>query len=780
MKKIFLWGLVGLLASCGNSGSNGNDKSPAIPVNADLESRVKEIVSKMSLEDKVGQMCEVTADLVVRDSLTNGEVLIDEGKLDSIINKYRVGSVLNVPMGFAQTPETWYRIISAVQDESMKVLGVPDIYGVDQNHGSTYTIGGTLFPQEINMAASFNRDLVREGAKITAYEARACNIPWVYNPVMDLGRNPVWPRIWESFGEDPYVNGAMAVEMVKGYQGEDPNNVGPQNVAACLKHYMAYGVPVSGKDRTPANVNPLELREKFFHPYKEAIRAGALSIMVNSAQVNGLPVHASYELLTVWLKDGLNWDGMIVTDWADIHNLWKRDRIAHDYKEAIQLAINAGIDMSMTPYDVEFCTLLKELVDEGKVKMSRIDDAVSRIVRLKLRLGLFETPNTNPKDYPLFASEQHAAASLEMALQSEILLKNENNILPLQKGKRILVTGPNANSMRSLNGGWSYTWQGSEAPQFHDQYNTIYEAMVNEFGADKVVFEAGMDYTPAYGQFDVVENVRIEKAVAAARGVDVIVACIGENSYTETVGNINDLNLPAPQQQLVKELAKTGKPIVLVLNGGRARIIREIEPLASAVVDVLLPSNYGGDALAKLLSGERNFSGKLPYTYPKFINSITTYDRKPSEKTETMSGAYDYSSNVDVQWPFGFGLSYTTFGYSNISVDKSEFTPEDQLTVSVTVTNTGEVEGMEAVIFYSSDLVASITPDVMRVRGFDKVSLKPGESTQVSFTIPASDLAFVGEGNKWRLEEGEFQFTLGTETVNAKCTKTKVWDGQNI
>lgn len=779
MKKLFYAALAILAVGCGKSGS-GNSESPAIPVDSDIEARVKEIVSKMSLEEKVGQMCEVTIDLVQCDTLINGQVELDPGKVDSIFNKYKVGSVLNVPMGFAQTPESWCRIISGIQEASMNALGIPDIYGVDQNHGSTYTQGGTLFPQEINMAASFNRDLVREGAKITAYEARACDIPWVYNPVMDLGRNPIWPRIWESFGEDPFINGAMAVEMVKGYQGEDPNHVGPFNIASCLKHYMAYGVPVSGKDRTPANVNPLELREKFFHPYKEAIRAGALSIMVNSAQINGVPMHANYELLTVWLKEGLNWDGMIVTDWADIHNLWNRDKIAHDYKEAIMLSINAGVDMSMTPYDVAFCNLLKELVDEGKVKMSRIDDAVSRIIRLKLRLGLFDTPDTNYKDYPLFGSEQHAAASLDLAVQSEILLKNENNILPLAKGKRILVTGPNANSMRSLNGGWSYTWQGSENPTFHEQYNTIYEALANEFGQDKVVLEQGMDYVEAYGQWENETNLRIEKAVAAARGADVIVACIGENSYTETVGNTNDLHLSANQTNLVKELAKTGKPIILVLNEGRPRIIREIEPLASAVIDVLLPANYGGDALAKLLSGECNFSAKLPYTYPKWINALATYDHKPSEKTAIMGGAYNYSSDVDVQWPFGFGLSYTTFQYSDITIDKNEFTPEDQITVSATVTNTGNVEGMEAVIFYSSDLVASITPDNKRVRGFDKVNLKPGESTQVSFTIPVSDLAFVGQDNKWRVEEGEFQFTLGDQKVDAKCTKTKVWNSQNI
>lgn len=780
MKKLYLWGLLAALASCGSSGSKGGYETPAIPVDSDLESRVKEIVSKMSLEDKIGQMCEVTADLVVRDTLVNGEVQLDEGKVDSIFSKYRVGSILNVPTGSAQSPEAWCRIISGIQDASMKYLGIPDIYGVDQNHGSTYTLGGTLFPQEINMAASLNRDLVKEGAAITAYEARACDIPWVYNPVMDLGRNPVWPRMWESFGEDPYINGAMAVEMVKGYQGENPNNVGPQNVAACLKHFMAYGVPVSGKDRTPAIVNPMDLREKFFYPYKEAIRAGALSIMVNSGSINGVPVHASYELLTEWLKEGLNWDGMIVTDWADIHNLWKREKVAHDYKEAIMMSINAGVDMSMTPYDVEFCTLLKELVDEGKVKESRIDDACSRVIRLKLRLGLFETPNTNYKDYPLFASEQHAAAALQMATESEVLLKNQNGILPLAKGKRILVTGPNANSMRSLNGGWSYTWQGSEDARFHEQYNTICEAIANEFGADKVVCEPGMDYTQAYGQYEKVENVRIEKAVAAARGVDVIVACVGENSYTETVGNTNDLALPAQQVQLVKELAKTGKPIILVLNEGRPRIVREIEPLAAAVIDIMLPGNYGGDALAKLLSGEANFSGRLPFTYPKWINSIATYDHKPSEKTETMAGAYDYSSDIDVQWPFGYGLSYTTFEYSNISIDKAEFSPEDDITVSVTVKNTGNVEGMEAVIFYSKDLVASVTPDAMRVRGFDKVNLKPGESTQVTFTIPASDLAFVGRDNKWTIEEGDFEFFLGTQKVTARCSSTKVWNTQNI
>lgn len=778
VKKFLIASLALLTVGCGSNSTHQG--TPAIPYDADLEAQVKKIVSGLTLEEKVGQMCEVTIDEVQCDSMVNGQVVLDPAKVSKVIGEYKVGSVLNVPMGMAQTPETWCRIISGIQEASMKEIGVPDIYGVDQNHGSTYTMGGTLFPQEINMAASLNRELVREGARITAYEARACDIPWVYNPVMDLGRNPAWSRIWESFGEDPYINGAMAVEMVKGYQGDDNNHLGTNNVAACLKHYMAYGNPVSGKDRTPASVNMIDLREKYFAPYKAAIQAGALSVMVNSALNNGLPVHVNHELLTVWLKEQLNWDGMIVTDWADIHNVWKRDKVAADYKEAIEKAINAGIDMSMTPNDVEFCTLLKELVDEGKVPMSRIDDAVSRIIRLKLRVGLFETPNTNYKDYPLFGSEEFAQKAFELAVQSEILLKNENGALPLSAGKRILVTGPNANSMRSLNGGWSYTWQGSNLPIFHEQYNTIYEAMCNEFGAGNVILEEGMDYVEDFGQWEKEVNVRIDRAVAAAGRADVIVACIGENSYCETVGNLNELTLSENQRNLVKALAKTGKPIILVINGGRPRIIREIEPLASAVVDILLPGNYGGDALAQLLSGKRNFSGKLPYTYPKWTNALATYDHKPSETVPMMAGAYGYTADIDVQWPFGYGLSYTTFEYSDLSVNKTDFTADDTLTISVTVKNTGTRDGMESVILFSSDLVASITPDAYRVRGFDKVNLKPGESKKVEISIPASDLAFVNFDNRWTLEAGEFEFTVGSQKVKANCTQTKVWDTPNI
>lgn len=772
MKRLLLMALTVISVGCANQKTT---VEPAIPADSDIEAKIKKVMADMSLDDKIGQMCELTIDMVMADSLIDGRPVLDSAKLKEAVEKYRVGSILNTPKGEAQSPDVWYEIINGIQEASMKYIGIPDIYGVDQNHGTTYTAGGTLFPQEINMAASLNRQLVREGAAVCAYESRACNIPWVYNPVMDLGRNPAWSRIWESFGEDPFINGAMAVEMVKGYQGDDPNHVGPRNVAACLKHFMAYGNPVSGKDRTPSSVTDQDMLEKYFQPYKMAIEAGALSVMVNSGVNRGLPFHANKEMLTGWLKEDLNWDGMIVTDWADIHNIWKRDHAAADYKEAIMLAINAGIDMSMTPYDTEFCTLLKELVEEGKVKMDRIDDAVARILRLKFRLGLFDMPSTKPADYPLFASAEHAQKALDLAVESEVLLKNEDNILPLPQGKRILVTGPNANSMRSLNGGWSYTWQGSDDPKFHSRYNTIYEALCNEYGASNVVLEQGMDYVQDYGRWEEVKNVRIQQAVAAARGVDVIVACVGENSYCETPGNINDLALQPEQQQLVKALAATGKPIILVLNEGRPRIIREIEPLAKAVVDVLLPGNYGGDALALLMSGKRNFSAKLPYTYPRWHNAIAFYDHKPCETVKTMEGAYNYSADIDVQWPFGFGMSYTTFEYSGIKIDKTEFLPSDVVTVSVDVKNTGKVEGKEGILFYSSDLVASITPDVLRVRGFDKVNLKPGESKKVSFSIPARDLAFVNYDGQWILEKGEFEFTIGGQKVKASCTETVIY-----
>ena len=773
MKKLFVALACGFLASCAPQKPS---VEPAIPCDAELEKKVEETLSRMTLEEKIGQMTELTIDVL--DDYSQPGFQVNEAVLDTLIGKYKVGSILNVP-GAAPTREQWLEIISKIQEKSMKYLGIPCIYGLDMNHGVTYTQDGTLFPQNINVGATFNREMARRGAEITAYETRASNTPWTYSPTLDLVRNPLWPRVWENFGEDPLVNAEMGKAMVRGFQGEDPNHIDAEHIAVSVKHYMGYGAATSGKDRTPAIISPNDLREKHFAPYLAAVRQGALTIMVNSGSINGMPVHANHELLTLWLKEDLNWDGMIVTDWADIDNLWKREKIAKDKKEAIKIAINAGIDMTMDPYDPNFTVLLKELVNEGQVPMSRVDDATRRVLRLKYRLGLFDQPNTHYKDYPKFGCEEFAQAATLSAEESMILLKNEDGLLPLAKGKRILVTGPNANQMRCLNGGWSYTWQGHLADQFAGAYNTIYEAMCNEFGANNVILEQGVTYNEQGNYWDENEP-QIGKAVAVASRADIIVACIGENSYCETPGNLTDLTLSQNQRDLVKALAKTGKPIVLVLNGGRPRIIADIEPLAKSVVNILLPGNYGGDALANLLSGDANFSGRMPYTYPKEVHSLINYDYKPAEHIgEAMEGAYNYDAQVSFQWAFGYGLSYNKYEYSNFKVNKSDFVADDELVFSVDVKNAGTRVGKESVLLFSSDLVASLTPDNRRLRHFDKVELQPGETKTVTLKLKGSDLAFVDMDGKWRLEEGDFRMQAGDQVLNVHCTATKVWDTPN-
>ena len=709
---------------------------------------------------------------------------LNENMLDTLISKWKVGSILNAPGTRAPSVEQWQQWIGVIQEKSMKYLGIPDIYGLDHNHGVTYTQGGTLFPQPINIGATFNTELAKTGAEITAYESRAGNCPWVYNPVVDLSRDPRWPRVWESFGEDAIVNARMVEAEIKGYQGDDPNHIDKYHVGTSTKHYFAYGAPWSGKDRTPAYLSPQMIREKYFEPFKAAALAGTLTMMVNSGSVNGVPVHASYEYLTKWLKEDLQWDGFLVTDWADINNLFSREHVAKDKKDAIRMAINAGIDMSMDPYSVEFCILLKELVNEGKVPMSRIDDAVRRILRAKYRLGLFEKPTTGGKGYEKFGSQEHADKALQAAEESMVLLKNKDNILPLktnsqQPTAKILLTGPNANQMRCLHGGWSYTWQGSKAEDLSEKYNTIYEALCNKFGKENIILEQGVTYNENGAYYDELAP-QIDKAVAAAAQADVIIAAIGENSYTETPGNLSDLWLSENQRNLVKELAKTGKPIVLVLNEGRPRLLSDIEPLAAAVVDIFIPGNYGGDALANLLAGDANFSGKMPYTYPREINSLNTYDYKVSEEVGTMAGAYNYDAKVSLMWPFGYGLSYTTFEYSNLRVDKKDFTADDVLTVSVDVKNAGSRVGKEAVLLYTSDLIASIVPDNKRLRDFTKVELQPGETQTVTFKLPAKSMAFVGADGRWTLEEGDFLLKVSGLSIPVICTQTKVWDTPNI
>ena len=748
-----------LICSC-----KGN---PAIPQDKELESRVEKTLKGMSLEEKAGQMIQINITEVYD---VSNRVFKEEG-LDRIIRCHKVGSILNTFDGGCPDAATFAEVVKRIQEVSMEAIGIPCIYGLDMIHGASYYKDATLFPQEVNLGATFNPEFAGALGKAIGYETRAGMVAWVFSPVMDLCRNALWPRNWESFGEDPYLQTVMAATETLAIQGDDPNHIDAGHCGVSLKHYLGYGNPATGKDRTPAYIDHSTLKEKYFPPFKECIEAGAVSVMVNSASINGIPTHANGELLEGWLKEGLDWDGMVVTDWADINNLYTREHIAVDKKDALRLGINAGIDMVMETYDPEAADLICELVREGLVKQSRVDDAVRRILRLKYRLGLFDNPTWDVSGYEM-GREEFKEASYRAAVESEVLLKNDG-ILPLAPGTKILVTGPNANSVRALNGGWTYTWQGVPDGEYYEGFNSIFSALAAKFPGTRYV--PTVEYVQDYGRWEAETVHSFAPAVAAARSADVIFACIGENTYCETPGNISDLTLSANQRDMVKALASTGKPVVLVLNEGRARVLNDIEPLAGAVVDVILPGNYGGDALAALVSGEENFSGKLPFTYPKYVNSIHTYDYKVSENVATMDGAYNYDARMDVQWAFADGLSYTTFEYSNLKVSVPGFKAGDVLKVSGDVKNSGPVEGKESVILYSSDLVASLVPDVKRVRDFAKVSLKPGETKTVEFTVPAENLAFVGSDGKWTLEEGDFRLSCGGLSALIHCEETGSW-----
>lgn len=776
MKKLLL--SISMLALAYTASAN----VPVIKSDPKIEAQVEQTLKKLTLEEKVGQMMELVTDLFGAND-KNGVFYIDEHKTDSILSRYKIGSILNAPNTCAPTAKQWEKYISQIQKISMKRIGIPCVFGLDQNHGSTYTQDGTLFPQNINVAATFNREIARRSAEATAYETRAVSVPWTYSPTVDLGRDARWPRIWENFGEDCYLSSEMGKAMVHGFQGEDPNHIDQYHISACMKHFMGYGVPWTGKDRTPAYISPADLREKHFAPFLAGLQAGALTVMVNSASVNGMPMHANKEILTGWLKEETGWDGVLITDWADINNLYTREMIAKDKKDALRIAINAGIDMIMEPYSCDACGYLIELVKEGKIPMSRIDDACRRVLRMKYRLDLFKNPTQKLKNYPKFGGEEFAKLALEGATESMVLLKNEklqdgNPVLPLAKGKKILLTGPNANQMRCLDGGWSYTWQGHRTDEFAGKYNTIYEAFCNQYGKENVILNQGVTYNEK-GKYWEENEPQIQGAVDASKDADVIVACIGENSYTETPGNLTDLWLSENQRNLVKELAKTGKPVILVLNEGRPRLIADIEPLTQGIIDILIPGNMGGDALVNLVSGKSNFSGKMPYTYPKEINSLANYDFKKSEEVGTMEGAYDYNAKITQQWGFGHGLSYTSYKYSNLKVSQSDFRHGDIIKVSVDVKNTGKVAGKESVLLFSSDLIASMVPDGRRLRAFDKIELQPGETKTVTFNLNADDLAFVGYDGKWVLEEGDFKLMIADQSADIHCDKTYQWQSAN-
>jgi len=740
------------------------------PIQTTIPQKVNALLSKMTLEEKVGQMAQVTLDVIGKgkDRFSSDEPFtLDEAAMEKALVKYKLGSVLNASNNRARTPQQWLAVISRIQEIAMSTKNaIPVIYGIDAIHGETYTAGATMFPQQIGQAATFNRDIVFKGAEITAYETRASSIPWAFSPLLDLGADPRFPRQWESFGEDPYLISELGKQMIYGYQGKDNKIGNPFKVATSIKHFLGYQVPVSGKDRTPAIISDQALREYHLPPFKAAIDAGARTIMINSGLINGVPVHANYKILTKLLKEELGFKGLVVTDWGDIENLYKRDRIAKNNKEAVMIAINAGIDMSMVAYQYEpFCDDLIALVKEGKVKQTRIDDAVRRILTVKYELDLFNKPTTNIKDYPEFGSAAFEQAAQNAATESITLLKNSNNVLPLSKSAKILVIGPNANSMRTLNGAWTYSWQGEKVEDFASKYNTILKALQNKIGAANVTYLPGVSYKMSGKYFEETAD-KMEETIAAAKNADVIVLCLGENSYTETPGNLSDLYISDLQTELAQKLAATGKTIILVLNEGRPRVISKFEKKMNAIVQTYLPGNFGGNAIADILFGDANPSGRLPYTYPQFPNALFTYYHKPSESRETTEGIYNYDADYNPQYVFGYGLSYTTFKYSDVKLSRTTLKKGETLNISVNVTNTGKLKGKESVLLFISDLIASdISPDVKRLRGFDKIELQPGESKIVTFKIQPEDIGYINSELKKVTEAGEFQILLADQKV---------------
>lgn len=730
------------------SGCNNKQKTGSTKSSAALDAKVSKLLSEMSIEEKVGQMTQVALDVV---SVTeNGAVAephrIDTAKLRKAIVDYHVGSILNVA-GHCYTREHWHEIITAIQDIAMKTgHKIPVLYGIDAIHGNNYCEKSILFPQEIAMAATWNPALTEQAASVTAYETRAADIPWNFSPVLDIGRKASWSRLWETFGEDVYLARQMTHAMIKGYEGDDISD--KYKVASCMKHYMGYGFPLSGKDRTQAWIPDNSLREYFLPTFAEAVADGAHTIMINSGEINGVPVHASHYILTEILRDELHFEGLAVSDWEDIIRLYTKHHVAATPKEAVKIAVMAGVDMSMVPMDYSFYTLLLELVKEGQVPESRIDEAVRRILKLKFELGLFDHPYYPASDYPDFGSEKHRLVSLDAARECITLLKNDNHVLPLPKTSRVLVTGFAANTMACLDGGWSHTWQGDQADKYASDKYTVLKAVKAAIGEQNVLWAEGTT-------FDSLTD--INKALQLARSVDYIVLCLGEMAYCEQPGSIGDMYLPDAQAELANKLAATGKPVILVLTEGRPRIINKFADNMDAIVMAYLPGNEGGPAIADVLFGDVNPSGKLPITYPKSPNAFINYDHKYTD---------DVPEVISVpQFPFGFGLSYTTFSYSNLSLSAKEIAMNDSLTISVDVANTGSRKGKEVVQLYISDLYASITPPVKRLRGFSKVELEPGKSTTVKFVIRPEDLAFVDVNSKWVTEPGDFKVKIGDQSA---------------
>jgi beta-glucosidase len=727
----------------------------------DYTRRIEALLSRMTLEEKVGQMTQLQIGMI--STGRDQEIQIDPAKLEKAIVQYGVGSILNV-QDQALPIDKWHQIIRQIQEASQRTrLKIPVIYGIDSIHGANYVQGSTLFPQEIGMAATWNPALMQRAAEISGAETRAAGIPWSFSPVLDIGRQPLWPRFWETFGEDPYLAKVMGVSFVRGMEGDDVSS--PNHVATSLKHYMGYSLPLNGRDRTTALIPENYLREYVLPPFDAAVKAGAHTIMVNSAEINGVPGHINHHILTDILRGELGFQGFVVSDWEDIKKLVTQWRVAGDEKEATRLAVMAGIDMSMVPSDYSFADLLVALVKEGKVPVSRINEAVRRILRVKFELGLFENAMPNPALKSNLGTNASRDVSLQAARESITLLKNTNNLLPLSKNRKVLVTGPTAHSLVSLNNGWTYVWQGSEESLYPKDRPTILQAIEAKVGKNMTYVpgtrirrasDGASNNTPT----DIDEEVDIAAAVRAARDADVVVLCLGEGSYTETPGNITDLNLSEVQLRLAEAIRATGKPFVLVLVEGRPRIINRIADGAQAILMAYNPSNEGGTAVADILFGDYNPSGRLPFTYPRTPNGLVTYDHKLFETEATDYGNMAFNP----QFEFGYGLSYTTFTYSNLRLGQKAMPANGTMNVQVTVTNNGQRAGKETMILYVRDVVASLTPAGKRVKRFAKIYLEPGQTKTLTFTLRRDDLSFIGTDNKPTVEPGDFDVMVGNLT----------------
>ncbi len=702
-------------------------------------------LQRLTLKQKAGQMTQVAIDLVFE-----GETYVltvppafSEERLDRVVGELEIGSVLNVPSRSIPTLAEYRDYIGRIQGKAMATTGVPVIYGQDAIHGANYIKGSTLFAQPLGVAASFNTELATELAAITAYELKAASIPWNFSPAMDVGRQPVWPRNWESFGEDVYVNQQFGLAMLQGYQGKGVGQ--PHSVVACLKHFTGYGSPLSGRDRTPAYLPERQLREYYLPQFQTAIDSGALTVMINSGEVNGIPVHTSKELLTDVLRGEMGFEGLLVSDWQDVRYLYERHMVATNLKDAVRMAIDAGMDMSMTAVTTDFPEIVVELVQEGQLTEGRIDTSVARILAVKVALGLYDKHLWDPEEFPDFGSVKFSRKALQSAEEAIVLLKNDGLPLPIKPGQRIFVTGPTADNMRSLNGGWTYSWQGEQADRYLEDYHTIREAIQREF-------PGRVTYTPGVS-FDTLMDVA--GAVSLARQSDIIVLCVGELSYTEDPGNLNALALPRAQQQLFSALDTLGKPIVLIMAGGRPRLMTRLSNRSKAVLFAPYPGPQGGDALAGILSGRVNPSARLPLTYPRHPNALVSYDHKP---TEARNGTYR------PLYEFGYGLSFTDFTYSDLELSSRVMRATDTLEVSVRVTNSGDRAGKHSVLLYTGDQVASVSPSVRRLRKFKKFHLEPGENIVVSFLLTPADISFIGRQNRSINEAGTFNLTVGDLT----------------